>query len=78
METVSQSDTMHLKKEGKRARMTFTRESHLNAVNNEGGPYRSSAWPLPFAKTRTSGWWLFEDEGGRIGKSANQTGNKGL
>jgi len=36
METVLQSDTMHLEKEGKRAWVTFTRESHLNAVNNEG------------------------------------------
>jgi hypothetical protein len=29
METVLQSDTMHLEKEGKRAWVTFTRESHL-------------------------------------------------
>jgi enoyl-CoA hydratase len=36
METVLQFDTMHLEKEGKRAWVTFTRESHLNAVNNEG------------------------------------------
>jgi enoyl-CoA hydratase/carnithine racemase len=36
METVLQSDTMHLEKEGKRAWVTFTRESHLNAVNTEG------------------------------------------
>ena len=36
METVLQSDTMHLEKEGKRAWVTFTRESRLNAVNNEG------------------------------------------
>ena len=36
METVLQSDTMRLEKEGKRAWVTFTRESHLNAVNNEG------------------------------------------
>jgi len=36
METVLQSDTMHLEKEGKQAWVTFTRESHLNAVNNEG------------------------------------------
>jgi len=36
METVLQYDTMHLEKEGKRAWVTFTRESHLNAVNNEG------------------------------------------
>jgi len=36
METLLQSDTMHLEKEGKRAWVTFTRESHLNAMNNEG------------------------------------------
>jgi enoyl-CoA hydratase/carnithine racemase len=36
METVLQSDAMHLEKEGKRAWVTFTRESNLNAVNNEG------------------------------------------
>jgi len=36
METVLQSDSMHLEKEGKRAWVTLTRESHLNAVNNEG------------------------------------------
>ena len=36
METVLQSDAMHLEKEDKRARVTFTRKSHLNAVNNEG------------------------------------------
>ena len=36
MDTVLQSDTMRLEKEGKRAWVTFTRESHLNAVNKEG------------------------------------------
>jgi enoyl-CoA hydratase/carnithine racemase len=36
METLLQYDTMHLEKEGKRAWVTFTRESHLNAMNNEG------------------------------------------
>lgn len=36
METLLQSNTMQLEKEGKRAWVTFTRESHLNAVNNEG------------------------------------------
>jgi len=36
METLLQSDTMHLEKEGKRAWVTFTRASHLNAMNNEG------------------------------------------
>ncbi|MFZ0133005.1 MAG: enoyl-CoA hydratase/isomerase family protein [Desulfobacterales bacterium] len=36
MEILLQSDTMQLEKEGKRAWVTFIRESHLNAVNNEG------------------------------------------
>ena len=36
MKTLFQSDIMHLEKEGKRAWVTFTRESHLNAMNNEG------------------------------------------
>jgi enoyl-CoA hydratase/carnithine racemase len=36
METLLQFDTIHLEKEGKRAWVTFTRESHLNAMNNEG------------------------------------------
>jgi enoyl-CoA hydratase/carnithine racemase len=36
METVLPSDTMHLEKEGKRAWVTLTRESHLNAVDNDG------------------------------------------
>ena len=36
METILKSDTMHLEKEGKRAWVTLTRKSHLNAVNNEG------------------------------------------
>ncbi|MFZ0726483.1 MAG: enoyl-CoA hydratase/isomerase family protein [Desulfobacterales bacterium] len=36
MEILLQSDTMLLEREGKRAWVTFTRESHLNAVNNAG------------------------------------------
>ncbi len=36
METLLQFDNMLLQKEDKRAWVTFTRESHLNAVNNDG------------------------------------------
>ena len=36
METLLQFESMILEKEGKQAWVTFTRESHLNAVNNDG------------------------------------------
>jgi enoyl-CoA hydratase/carnithine racemase len=36
METLFKLDDMRLDKEGKQAWVTFTRESHLNAVSNNG------------------------------------------
>lgn len=39
MELLLQFDSMRLEKEGKLAWVTFTRESHLNAVNNAGTVY---------------------------------------